>query len=96
MPPVGHFAKRIAFNRLAARRLHGASLRRHRRAVVLGRMALAAQGRGHHVRAARLMRRALFLKAAAVRARVRALRHFLRAVQLRRLQAHRLRAVRPK
>ena len=83
MPPVGHFAKRIAFNRRAARRLRRVSLRRHLRAAVLGRLALAAKTRGHNLRARRLMKLALVMKAAAVRARMRARLHHLRIVRLR-------------
>lgn len=92
MPPLGPIAKRIAFNRRAARRLHRVALRRHLRAALLGRRALAAKARGHNVRAVRLLRRALRLKAAAVRARVRARTHRLRIVQLRAMRL----PVRPK
>jgi len=83
MPPVGRFAKRIAFNRRAAMRLRRVSLRRHLRAAVVARLALAAKGRGRHLLARRLMRRALMMKAAAVRARMRARLHLRRIVRLR-------------
>jgi hypothetical protein len=90
MPVLGPIAKRIAFNRRAAMRLHRVSLRRHLRAAVLGRLALAAKARGHHLRARRLMRLALAMKAAAVRARMRARMHRRRIVRLRAIR--RLRA----
>jgi hypothetical protein len=95
MPPVGRFAKRIAFHRRAARRLARVALRRHLRAALVGRRALAAKAKGHHVRARRLLRRALRLKAAAVRARVRAGKHLRRIFLVRaarRVHLHRLAA----
>src|SRR5271166_136074 len=80
IPPVGRFAKRIAFHRRAALRLRKVALRRHLRAVVLGRRALAAKARGQNIRARRLLRRALMMKAAAVRARMRARLHSRTAI----------------
>ncbi len=92
MPPVVPIAKRIAVHRRAARRLHRVSLRRHLRAAALAKLALAAKARGHHLRARRQLRRALKIKAAAVRARLHARKHRLHIVRLRALRARRLAA----
>lgn len=90
MPPVGPLAKRIAFNRREAQRLHRVARRLHFKAAQVGQLALRAKANGHHIRAKRLLNKALATKAAAVKARVSAQQHRRRTVQLqstRRLNA---------
>jgi hypothetical protein len=83
MPPPGSIANKIAFHQREAQRLHKVSQRLHLRAAVLGQLALAAKNLGHHVRAKRLLTRALARKADAVRARMRALEHRRRIAELK-------------
>ena len=93
MPPAGPFAKRISFNRREARRLHRVAQRLHFKAAEVGQLALAAKADGRHARAERLLKRALAIKAAAVKARVSSQRHRQRIVRLqaaRRLNAKKL------
>jgi len=66
----GRLAKRIIIRR-RRKRLRKAAVRRHFRAAALARRALMAKQKGHHVRARLLLRRALRLKAMAIRAAIR-------------------------
>ena len=83
---------RIIFHRKAASRLRKVAMRRHLGAAQIAKRALLASRRGHHLRARKLLKRALRLKALAARAGVRSRIHRLRIVQIRR--ALRLRAQR--
>jgi hypothetical protein len=83
---------RIVFHRKAANRLRRVATRRHLGAAWIAKRAMLANRRGHHLRARKLLRRALRLKALAARAGVRSRIHRLRIVQIRR--ALRLRAQR--
>jgi hypothetical protein len=86
MPSTGPLAKRIAFNRREARRLHRVAHRLHLKAAVVGQLALAAKANDRHLRAKRLLNRALAIKAAAVKARVSAQDHRQRIVKLQATQ----------
>lgn len=86
MPPVGPLAKRIAFNRREAQRLQRVARRLHFKAAQVGQLALRAKANGHHIRAQRLLKRALANKAAAVKARVSAQQHRRRIIQLQSTQ----------
>jgi hypothetical protein len=84
MAPLGHFAKKIVFHRRRARQFHRVARRRHLRAARLARRALVAQRNGHPIRARRLLKRALRLKAQAARAALRAKFHRNRIAAVRR------------
>jgi hypothetical protein len=77
-------AQRIMLNSRRAKLLRMLAMRSHLRAAALARMALVAKHNRRHVIAANLLRRALRMKAAAVRAGVRAMVHRQRAMALRR------------
>ena len=87
---LGLLQKRIRLNRRRAARLRRVAVRRHFLAAVLGRRALVAKRKGHHVRARILMRRALRVKAMAARAGIRAIIIRVRIARLRRRRARRL------
>jgi hypothetical protein len=79
----GTTAERIAFHRKRANQFLVLSRTRHRRAAVLARRAMRAQRNGQPVRARRLMRAALTVKAAAGRAGLRSRNHRARVAALR-------------
>jgi hypothetical protein len=81
--PIGHFQKRINFNRRRANVLARIAARRHFRAAQVAKRALVVKAKGHHVRAQHLLKRALGLKAQATRAGVRSKMHRARIPRLR-------------
>jgi hypothetical protein len=88
--PQGTVAERITFHRRRANQFLVIARRRHRRAATLARRALRAQRNGYPVRARRLMRAALQVKAAAGRAGLRSRNHRRRMVMLQQARRARL------
>lgn len=85
----GYFAKKINFHVRRANFLEGTAARRHARAARVAKRALAAQSKGHHQHAARLINRALRWKAMAVRAAHRGRQHLASVAHLRQQRAAR-------